>query len=57
MSKRRLLLTLALAGIACVTCVVTYFVATDRGFVAPFAGVATAIAVLCAMVPVWMQHK
>ena len=32
-------------------------VMTNRAMVAPLAGIATAVALVCAMVPVWMQHR
>jgi capsular polysaccharide biosynthesis protein len=57
MSKRRLLLVLVILAVACIAAVVTFFVMTQRSYLAPFAGVATEVAVVCAMLPVWMQHK
>lgn len=57
MSKMRLLVVLGACAVVCVAAVVTYFVMTQRGYLAPFAGLATAIALVCAMLPVWMQHK
>lgn len=57
MSKRRLLLILVVSAVICVAAVVVFFVMTERSYIAPFAGLATAVAVFCAMLPVWMQHR
>jgi len=55
--RKRLLAVLVLAGAASVAGIVSFFVLTDRNVLAPFAGIAALVAVVCALVPVWMQHR
>ncbi len=57
MKRKRLLAVLVLAGAASVAGIVSFFVLTDRNVLAPFAGIAALVAVVCALVPVWMQHR
>jgi hypothetical protein len=55
--RTKLLVLLVSAAVLCVAGVVNYCVMTNRAMVAPLAGIATAVALVCAMVPVWMQHR
>ena len=57
MKRKRLLTVLVPVGATCVAGIVAFFVLTDKLLLAPFAGIAALVAIVCALVPVWMQHR
>ncbi|MFN5943698.1 MAG: hypothetical protein ACK5P8_01340 [Phycisphaerae bacterium] len=57
MKRKRLLTVLVPVGAACVAGIVALFVLTDKIVLAPFAGIAALVAVVCALIPVWLQHR